>query len=76
MNDEVIGHEMVTPLSELFAAQTGFEATQAGVNHEAALRQPPHSAIREHDPKIAQAARNNQTGWQTMNDLLAAMGQG
>ncbi len=35
-----------------------------------------HAAIREHDPKIARAARNNQTSWQTVDDLLTAMDGG
>jgi DNA-binding CsgD family transcriptional regulator len=75
MNDEVVGHEMVAPLGELLAAQAGFDATQAGHDHETALRQA-HAAIREHDPKIARAARNNQTSWQTVDDLLTAMDRG
>ena len=75
MNDEVVGHEMVAPLGELLAAQTGFEATQAGLDQEAVLRQA-HAANREHDPKIARAARNNQESWQTVDDLLTAMDRG
>jgi hypothetical protein len=66
---------MVAPLGELLAAQAGFDATQAGHDHETALRQA-HAAIREHDPKIARAARNNQTSWQTVDDLLTAMDGG
>ena len=66
---------MVAPLGELLSAQTGFEATQAGLDHEAVLRQAP-AAIREHDPNIARAARNNQESWQTVDDLLTAMDRG
>ena len=75
MNDEVVGHEMVAPLGELLAAQAGFEAAEAGLDREAVLRMA-HAAIREHDPKIARAARNNQTSWQTIDDLLTAMDRG
>ncbi len=66
---------MVAPLGELLAAQAGFEAAEAGLDREAVLRMA-HAAIREHDPKIARAARNNQTSWQTIDDLLTAMDRG
>ncbi len=75
MNDEVVGDEMVAPLGELLAAQTGFEAAEVGLDREAVLHMA-HAAIREHDPKIARAARNNQTSWQTVDDLLTAIDRG
>lgn len=54
---------------------TGFEGTNAGPDHEVALRKA-HAAIHEHDPKIARVARIDQTTWQAFDGLLTAMDGG
>ena len=75
MNDEVVSREMAAPLGKLLAAQTGFKAAQAGLDHETEPQQA-HAEICARDPNIIRAARKNKESWQTVDDLLTAIDMG